>query len=73
MLWQVPITIATSKNPAAVKFVLCEMSATVTVEGVGPDDWILVSQCQRNVNLITHSANQIRLKSLINDYMHQAS
>ena len=42
MLWQVPVTIATSKNPAAIKFVLDSRSTTVTVEGVGPDDWILV-------------------------------
>ena len=42
MLWQVPVTIATSKNPAAMKFVLDSRSTTVTVEGVGPDDWILV-------------------------------
>lgn len=44
MVWQVPVTIATSKNPAAMKFVLDKASATVTIEGVGPDDWILVSQ-----------------------------
>lgn len=43
MLWKVPVTIATSKNPAALKFVLDSSSTTVTVEGVGPDDWILVS------------------------------
>ena len=42
MLWQVPVTIATSKNPAAIRFVLDSRSTTVTVEGVGPDDWILV-------------------------------
>ena len=42
MLWQVPVTIATSKNPAAVKFVLDSQSTTITVEGVGPEDWILV-------------------------------
>ena len=43
MLWHVPVTIATSKNPSAVKFVLDKRSETITVEGVGPDDWILVS------------------------------
>ena len=43
MLWRVPVTIATSKNPAALKFVLDTSSTSVTVEGVGPDDWILVS------------------------------
>ena len=42
MLWQVPVTIATSKNPEALKFVLDKVSMTVTVEGVGTDDWILV-------------------------------
>ena len=42
MIWQVPITIATKTNPSAVKFVLSKTSATVTVEGVRPDDWILV-------------------------------
>ena len=41
-LWQVPVTIATRKNPEAMKFVLDKASMTVTVEGVGPDDWILV-------------------------------
>ena len=44
MLWKVPVTIATSKNAEALKFVLEDSSTTVTVEGVGPDDWILVSQ-----------------------------
>lgn len=43
MLWRVPVTIATSKNPAALKFVLDTSSTTVTVEGVGSEDWILVS------------------------------
>ena len=43
MLWHVPVTIATSKNPSAVKFVLDKCSETITVDGVGPDDWILVS------------------------------
>ena len=42
MLWQVPVTIATSKNPEALKFVLDKTSTTITLEGVGPDDWILV-------------------------------
>ena len=36
------LDIATSKNPAAIKFVLDSRLTTVTVEGVGPDDWILV-------------------------------
>ncbi len=44
VLWKVPVTIATSKNPAAVKFVLEGQSTTVTVEGVGPDDWIMVRE-----------------------------
>lgn len=43
MLWHVPVTIATSKNPAAVKFVLDKHLDTITMEGVGPNDWILVS------------------------------
>ena len=43
MLWNVPVTIATKANPEAVKFVLEKESDTVTVEGVGPDDYILVS------------------------------
>ena len=43
MQWQVPITIATSKNPKALTFILDQPSTTVTVEGVGPDDWLLVS------------------------------
>ena len=43
MCWKVPITIATKRNPAAVKFVLESMTQTVTVEGVGPEDYILVS------------------------------
>ena len=46
MLWRVPVTIATSKNPVALKFVLDSSSTSVTVEGVGPDDWILVSLCR---------------------------
>ena len=40
--WKVPVTIATSNNPAAVKIVLDKPSDTVTIEGVGADDWILV-------------------------------
>ena len=42
MLWQVPVTIATSKNKEALKFVLDKASTTITLEGVGPKDWILV-------------------------------
>ena len=42
MLWQVPVTIATSKNPKALEFVLDKASTTVTVEGAETDDWILV-------------------------------
>ena len=52
MLWQVPVTIATSKNPAALKFVLDKSSTTVTVEGVGPDDWILVSYSSSAIIII---------------------
>lgn len=43
MLWQVPVTIATSRNPAALTFVLDKASMTVSVEGVEPEEWILVS------------------------------
>ena len=42
MLWLVPVTIATKKNPEALRFILDKPTDTVTVEGVGPDDWILV-------------------------------
>lgn len=42
MLWNVPITIATKNNPETVRFVLEKASDTVTIEGVGPGDWILV-------------------------------
>ena len=42
MLWQVPVTIATSKNRKAKKFLLDKASMVVTVEELGPDDWILV-------------------------------
>ena len=44
MLWHVPVTIATSNNPSAMKFVLNKRLDTITVEGVGPNDWILVSK-----------------------------
>ena len=42
MCWKVPITIATKGNPEAVKCVLEKMEDIVTVEGVGPEDYILV-------------------------------
>ena len=42
MRWKVPITIATKSNPAAVKIVLEKESDTVTVEGVDPNEYILV-------------------------------
>ena len=42
MCWKVPITIATKGNPEAMKFVLEKMEDIVTVEGVGPEDYILV-------------------------------
>ena len=45
MLWKVPVTIATKNNPEAMRFVLEKACDTVTVEGVGPDDWVLVSMC----------------------------
>ena len=37
-----PVTIATGNSPTAKKFILNKRCDTVTVEGVGPDDWILV-------------------------------
>ena len=40
MWWAVPITIATSKKDNA--FVLEKESDTVVLEGVGPEEWILV-------------------------------
>ena len=43
MLWQVPVTIATRTNPAAITFVLNRASAIVSVEGVEADEWVLVS------------------------------
>lgn len=43
MLWQVPITIATSQQKEAYKFVLDKQSATITLEGLKPDDWIKVN------------------------------
>ena len=45
MLWQVPITIATQGNAKALQFVLSQQSTTVTLEGVGEGDWVLVSVC----------------------------
>ena len=44
VLWHVPVTVATSTNRTAKKFVLEKHSDTVTVKGVGPSDWILVSK-----------------------------
>ena len=41
-LWHVPVTIATGDSPTAKKFILSKHCDSVTVEGVGPDDWILV-------------------------------
>ena len=43
MLWKVPIVIATKGNPQAASLVLTEQSTTVTLEGVGEGDWVLVS------------------------------
>ena len=42
MRWKVPVTIATSKNLSAMTFVLEKETETVTLEGVGADDWIMV-------------------------------
>ena len=43
MLWTVPITIATKGNPQAAQLLLSQQSTTVTLEGVGESDWVLVS------------------------------
>lgn len=43
MLWQVPVTIATSQQKEAYKFVLDKQSVTITLEGLKPDDWIKVN------------------------------
>lgn len=43
MLWKVPITVATKGNPQAAKLVLSQQSTTVTLEGVGENDWVLVN------------------------------
>ena len=43
MLWQVPVTIATSQQKEAYKFVLDKQSTTITLEGLKPDDWIKVN------------------------------
>lgn len=45
MLWKVPVTIATSQNQEAYKFVLDQQSMTVTLSGLKPDDWIKVWEC----------------------------
>lgn len=57
MLWRVPVTIATSKNPAALKFVLDTSSTTVTVEGVGPDDWILLNPGRQGFYRVSYSTD----------------
>ena len=44
MLWKVPIVIATKGNPQAASLVLTEQSTTVTLEGVGEGDWVLVNK-----------------------------
>lgn len=41
-LWQVPVTIATAQNKEAYKFLLTERTATITMEGLQPSDWIKV-------------------------------
>ncbi len=44
MLWKVPVTVATKSNPEAVRFVLEKATDTVTVEGVGPGDYVVVRE-----------------------------
>ena len=66
MLWQVPVTIATSKNLTALQFVLDKQTTTVTVEGVGPDDWILV--CYMYV--LTHPHSPLHPLTHSHAYVH---
>ena len=48
MLWKVPVTVATRQNPEALRFVLEKASDTVTVDGVGPQDYVMVSDAPCN-------------------------
>jgi len=43
MQWQIPVTIATSKNRSALTFVLDKPSTTITLEGLGANDWVLLN------------------------------
>ena len=40
--WMIPITIATKKNQSAHSFLLDVKEATVTIDDVGPSDWVTV-------------------------------
>ena len=53
MQWQIPVTIATSKNRSALTFVLDKPSTTITLEGLGANDWVLVREGFVTTLLIT--------------------
>ena len=55
MLWKVPIAIATKGNPQAASLMLTEQSVTVTLEGVGESDWVLVREGGREGGAGVHS------------------
>lgn len=64
LLWHVPVTIATSNNPTAMKFVLDKCSDTITVEGVGPNDWILVNPGRQGFYRVSYSGDMFSSLSL---------
>lgn len=41
-IWHVPVTIATENSHTAKTIILNKRCDTIAVEGVGPNDWILV-------------------------------
>lgn len=43
MLWKVPVTVATKDKPDSSRFVLEKQSDVVTLEGVEPENYVLVS------------------------------
>ena len=61
MIWNVPVTIATKANPEAVRFVLDKACDSVTVEGVGPDDWILVNPGRQGFYRVSYSSDLFSL------------
>jgi puromycin-sensitive aminopeptidase len=56
MLWKVPIVIATKGNPQAASLVLTEQSTTVTLEGVGEGDWVLVNPEREGFYRVSYSS-----------------